>query len=65
MANTGENSNGSQFMVTFNKANWLDGYQVVFGELVEGEEVLSEIESAGSREGKTSDKIEITGSGSA
>ena len=65
MTNTGENSNGSQFSVTFNKTNWLDGYNVVFGELVEGEEVLSKIEEAGSREGKTDGKIVITGSGSA
>ena len=65
MSNTGENSNGSQFMVTFNKANWLDGYQVVFGELVEGQDVLAKIEDAGSREGATQEKIEITGSGSA
>ena len=29
------------FFVTFNKANWLDGYHVVFGELVEGDDVLA------------------------
>ncbi|CAI2382078.1 unnamed protein product [Moneuplotes crassus] len=65
MLNSGENSNGSQFSITFNKANWLDGYHVVFGELVEGEDVLSQIEEAGSRSGETEDKIHISASGSA
>ena len=65
MANAGEHTNGSQFFVTFDKTNWLDGYHVVFGELVEGDEVLSEIEQAGSIDGQTSEKIQITGSGSA
>ena len=65
MLNSGENSNGSQFSITFNKANWLDGYNVVFGELVEGEDVLAQIEEAGSRLGETEEKVHISGSGSA
>ncbi|CAI2381929.1 unnamed protein product [Moneuplotes crassus] len=65
MLNSGENSNGSQFSITFNKTNWLDGYNVVFGELVEGEDVLSQIEDVGSRSGETEEKIHISASGSA
>ena len=63
MANSGENTNSSQFFVTFDKTNWLDGYHVVFGELVEGDAVLSEIEKSGSRDGATKGKIEITNAG--
>jgi peptidylprolyl isomerase len=34
MANDGENSNGSEFMITLDKADMLDGYHTVVGELV-------------------------------
>ena len=34
--NAGPNSAGSEFTITFGATNWLDGYQTVFGELVEG-----------------------------
>ena len=44
MANDGENGNGSQFHITLGKADFLDGYNQVVGELVEGDSVLSEIE---------------------
>ena len=40
LANDGENSNGSEFMITLDKAGMLDGYHVVIGELVEGDDVL-------------------------
>ena len=53
------------FFVTFNKANWLDGYHVVFGELVEGDDVLAKIEESGSWDGHTKDHITIEDSGSA
>ena len=53
------------FFVTFNKANWLDGYHVVFGELVEGDDVLSKIEESELRDGHTKEHITIEDSGSA
>ena len=59
----GSNSNGSEFMVTFGEAPWLDGYQTVFGELVEGESTLQAIEGHCNRHGKLSEEIKITAAG--
>ena len=43
MANAGANTNGSQFFITFAPATHLDGAHTIFGELVEGDDVLSSI----------------------
>ena len=59
MANAGPNTNGSQFFITFAPTDWLDGYHCVFGELVEGEDVLRKMEVAGSRSGTPSAKFVI------
>lgn len=63
MANAGPNTNGSQFFITTVKTNWLDGKHVVFGEVIEGFNVVKDIEALGSSSGKTKSKIEITKSG--
>jgi len=59
MANAGPDSNGSQFFVTFQATPWLNGYHCVFGELIEGEEVLAKIEQCGTRQGKPKGEIKI------
>ena len=59
MANAGPNTNGSQFFITFAPTDWLDGYHCVFGELVEGEDVLRKLELGGSRTGTPGAKFVI------
>ncbi|KAK6522808.1 Multifunctional pyrimidine synthesis protein CAD [Arthrobotrys megalospora] len=63
MANAGKNTNGSQFFITTVVTSWLDGAHVVFGEVVEGSDVVTAIEKLGSSSGKTSKKIVVTASG--
>jgi cyclophilin family peptidyl-prolyl cis-trans isomerase len=64
MANAGPDTNGSQFFITFEPVTRLDGGYTIFGELVEGDEVLSSIslrdpEQAPSEPGDVIERIDI------
>jgi peptidylprolyl isomerase len=54
-----QTSKSPVFLCT-DKTGWLDGKHVVFGQVVQGMEVIDAIEAIGSSSGKTSRKVLIS-----
>ncbi|KAF2739993.1 cyclophilin-like protein [Polyplosphaeria fusca] len=60
MANKGPNSNGSQFFITLAPAPHLDGKNTVFGKLLEGDDVLDELEKLDvDKKSRPKERVEI------
>lgn len=55
--------NGSQFFITTIATPWLNGKHVVFGEVIEGMDLVKRIEGLGTRSGTPRARVAIVKSG--
>mmetsp|Transcript_15136 Transcript_15136/g.37106 ORF Transcript_15136/g.37106 Transcript_15136/m.37106 type:complete len:523 (+) Transcript_15136:136-1704(+) len=62
MANSGNDTNQSQFFITLKTSPWLDGKNVAFGQVLMGQDIAEEISRMGDENGDPLDEVVITGS---
>ncbi|CAF0827274.1 unnamed protein product [Rotaria sp. Silwood1] len=63
MANSGPNTNGSQFFVTFAPCPHLDNKHVVFGQVIQGFHLLQDLDMSGSESGEVLREVKIAATG--
>merc|ERR1711865_297141 len=63
MANSGPNTNSSQFFMTTAETPWLDGKHTVFGRVVQGAEIVDKMDKLGTQSGKPRAKVKIVDCG--
>ena len=63
MANSGPNTNGSQFFITMVPCPWLNGKHTVFGQVVDGWDVVKKCEACADGKGGSVSRIEVVDCG--
>ena len=63
MANSGPNTNGSQFFITFLACPHLDNKHVVFGQVLQGFHILRDFEMSGTNDGEPTREVKIANTG--
>ena len=63
MANAGPNTNRSQFFITLTTPSWLNGHHVVFGEVIDGKDIVDQLENIGTQSGAPTQTAIIANSG--
>jgi peptidyl-prolyl isomerase H (cyclophilin H) len=59
MANSGPNTNGSQFFITTTATPFLNGKHVVFGKVVDGMEVVRKVENTRTTRDKPNQDVSV------